>query len=864
VRAQWCSRLIAGPAMSEVMLEGKTSSGGDPYVVLQSIAGLVLQFLESKSFFAAQRALNAELALLCEREGQAPGQKVSQTNLFTSDLEKRLNLLVGGTQPNTAQTISDHTVGSVSSNGTDEEQGPEALQSLMDRAGQASTRPRLRVYTYHLYSTQKDESTLRKRFGEGTPQQRVLFHDPPKMRSQHEADLACVSLPVIFNPHVNGLEDDSEVQIDVNTVIIGRYRVIALIGKGSFSRVFQCLDLESHRMVSVKVIRNEKDCFDAGLGEIKVLSLLAKHDPNGQLARLQLLDYFYYKEHLLIVTELLRDSLFQFYKYVDATEPAGLRAYFTPKCIGRISHQLLHCLQFLHSHGLKHCDVKPENVCLASARRGTVKLIDFGSSLLTYDTTNSYVQSRWYRAPEVVLGIPWDGKVDIWSLGCLLCELLLGQPIFYGASVAATLAAQQALLGPHPTSLLEKANHDLRRMYFGPGGTLYVVSPSGRPEGVYELRPARQPLADVLEVDEPELVDFISSLLTYDPAKRPSASEALQHPWMRKQSSAYREHLERMEEHARRPTSLTLEQSVALGVEGLDGFGTIGRRFSPAPSTGPSTQGSPRSGSPRSGSPRSDSPRSGSPVDDRVAGRSQRQFRASSETFASGPGVPEEFRAAIRSNGDGSRSHDLRSRFMRFLAKAPGSSQGASVGIEPTTTSASSGRDSPLCCENGMPDWPLLNTAPADGDRSPAHGSELPTAPKAAVGWTRRLGSQTPAEEQMSASTSASAQGQGAGGDKIAGGRMRDPRVATEGKLRASASPILSGRTVNGLSGGGGGGVGGGAGSDDEAVPVGSSSADLVKPAPLKVGLAASIEIADDSVERSPQPKHLGGARKKR
>ena len=262
------------------------------------------------------------------------------------------------------------------------------------------------------------------------------------------------------------------------------------------------------------------------------------------------------------------------HRYLDATDAQGLRSYFTTACVGRISHQLLHVLDFLHGLGLKHCDVKPENVCICSASRGEVKLIDFGSSLLTYDTTNSYVQSRWYRAPEVVLGLPWDSKVDLWSLGCLLCELLVGQPIFYGASVAATLAAQQvllaicsrrlraatperhpsatgvsaarhpsatrlpsqAVLGPHPAALLDTANRDLRRMYFGPGGGLYVVSPAGRPEGVYELRPVRKPLAEVLEVDDPELVDFLSTLLTYDPVQRPSAAQALQHPWMLKQS----------------------------------------------------------------------------------------------------------------------------------------------------------------------------------------------------------------------------------------------------------------------------------------------------------------------------------------
>ena len=73
--------------------------------------------------------------------------------------------------------------------------------------------------------------------------------------------------------------------------------MIARIGTGSFSRVFQCLDLRLKTMVSVKVLRNDKDCLDAGLGEVKVLALLARHDPSARQPLVGLRDYFYYKEH---------------------------------------------------------------------------------------------------------------------------------------------------------------------------------------------------------------------------------------------------------------------------------------------------------------------------------------------------------------------------------------------------------------------------------------------------------------------------------------------------------------------------------------------------------------------------------------
>lgn len=86
----------------------------------------------------------------------------------------------------------------------------------------------------------------------------------------------------------------------------------------------------------------------------------------------------------------------------------------------------MEALEFLHGLGLIHCDLKPENILVKSYSRSEVKMIDLGSSCFETDHLCSYVQSRSYHAPEVLLGLPYDKKIDVWSLGCILAELCTG------------------------------------------------------------------------------------------------------------------------------------------------------------------------------------------------------------------------------------------------------------------------------------------------------------------------------------------------------------------------------------------------------------------------------------------------------
>lgn len=92
-------------------------------------------------------------------------------------------------------------------------------------------------------------------------------------------------------------------------------------------------------------------------------------------------------------------------------------------------------LSFLRSPQVDiiHCDLKPENILLRHPKRSGVKIIDFGSSCKSDKRMFSYIQSRFYRAPEVMLGLPYSAAIDIWSLGCILVEMHTGEPLFSGS-----------------------------------------------------------------------------------------------------------------------------------------------------------------------------------------------------------------------------------------------------------------------------------------------------------------------------------------------------------------------------------------------------------------------------------------------
>jgi mitogen-activated protein kinase 15 len=186
-----------------------------------------------------------------------------------------------------------------------------------------------------------------------------------------------------------------------------------------------------------------------------------------------------------------------------------------------IIYQVLKCLKYMHSANLLHRDLKPSNLLLNSECH--VKVADFGlaRSLDTKEPDQTpiltdYVATRWYRAPEILLGSnKYTKGVDMWSLGCILAELLLGKPVFPGTSTLNQLDRVMELIGRPSQEDIDAIDCPLAQ-------TMLESLP---PTKAKRLR-------DVFPTASDDALDLLRSLLHFNPHKRLTADQALRHPYV--------------------------------------------------------------------------------------------------------------------------------------------------------------------------------------------------------------------------------------------------------------------------------------------------------------------------------------------
>ncbi|CAH0473833.1 unnamed protein product [Peronospora belbahrii] len=331
-------------------------------------------------------------------------------------------------------------------------------------------------------------------------------------------------LRIIREKNRTGFEPNQDWRPRAGTVIGNRYKVEMAIGEAVFSRTYKCIDATTDEVVCLKIIKNNKEYFDQGVDEIRVLEYIDHNCKVDERHLIRLLDAFYFREHLIIVTELLRDNLYEFSRLLLQR---GVINYFSIPRLKKIAIEVLEALDTLHSMGIVHCDLKPENILIQNFSACTIKVIDFGSACFTTDELTSYVQSRSYRAPEVILGLLYDTKIDLWSLGCVIAEMYTGEVLFRNDSEQTLLARILATIGPIPASLLADRD-ELQHQLIETG--LFALDHLGN--GMLTATLHLPSLEQAVQTKDAEFLDFLRALLHIDPIHRLSAQEALTHPWL--------------------------------------------------------------------------------------------------------------------------------------------------------------------------------------------------------------------------------------------------------------------------------------------------------------------------------------------
>uniref|UniRef100_A0A4W3JCY6 non-specific serine/threonine protein kinase n=1 Tax=Callorhinchus milii TaxID=7868 RepID=A0A4W3JCY6_CALMI len=219
------------------------------------------------------------------------------------------------------------------------------------------------------------------------------------------------------------------VQHEILCSMTNSYEVLEFLGRGTFGQVVKCWKRGTNEIVAIKILKNHPSYARQGQIEVSILTRLSTESADDYNF-VRSYECFQHKNHTCLVFEMLEQNLYDFLKQ-NKFSPLPLK-YIRP-----ILQQVATALMKLKILGLIHADLKPENIMLVDPQRQPyrVKVIDFGSaSHVLKAVCSTYLQSRYYRAPEIILGLPFCEAIDMWSLGCVIAEMFLGWPLYPGAS----------------------------------------------------------------------------------------------------------------------------------------------------------------------------------------------------------------------------------------------------------------------------------------------------------------------------------------------------------------------------------------------------------------------------------------------
>ncbi|XP_063301065.1 uncharacterized protein LOC134600027 [Pelobates fuscus] len=329
------------------------------------------------------------------------------------------------------------------------------------------------------------------------------------------------------------------------------YIVQELLGSGSFGNVVKGVIRATNENVAIKILKDHPRVVKYAKAEVEILSQLNKENPD-KFNVVKHYEYFQHNDNICLVFEMLDISLYDFIKKRN-NRPLPVRH------IRPIVQQVGNALDKLKSLQIIHTDLKPENIMLVNTSKYPfkIKVIDFGCAIHTSKVrVPSYIQTRYYRSPEIILALPFSEAIDMWSVGCIMAELFTGYPLYPGSSEYDQIRYITETQGLPPDNMLNLGAKT--EDYFRNDSECEVLLWSLKSENHYEYETGISPvetrryvfssLDDMRKVLLPlklvssdtlvemgdvwQFIDLLKEMLTMDPDKRITPIGLLSHPFI--------------------------------------------------------------------------------------------------------------------------------------------------------------------------------------------------------------------------------------------------------------------------------------------------------------------------------------------
>ena len=311
-----------------------------------------------------------------------------------------------------------------------------------------------------------------------------------------------------------------------NNHIKYKYEILEKLGRGQYGVVAKVLDHQTNKKMALKIIRAVKKYKFSYENEVQNIlflrSKLLENEDKFKFLIPNIDDYFIFRNHFVIVFDLYQDNL-----YESIIKPKKILPF---NYIKIIINDLIETLVYLRKYKIIHGDIKPENILFRKQNCWNIMLVDYGLSLKDYDNNNYTLQSIWYRAPEIIFKIPYDFRIDLWSVGCILYELYIGVAPFRAKTEYDLLKEMQKKIGKPSDEFIKYVNNcpDLTNQRLDVNYFYECL----KQRWYYNIDQFRiQPIKE--DIQDNYIIEILKGIFVYNPNNRITYESILNHPFLK-------------------------------------------------------------------------------------------------------------------------------------------------------------------------------------------------------------------------------------------------------------------------------------------------------------------------------------------